>query len=257
MHDDVRLVRGERRVYYTKDRVKDALELPETGLGLVANEPLIAMPSLHCQAILFDLDGVLLDSVELSERLWCEFAEKHDLDAERILAIHHGRRGVETVSMVAPHLLEVFEHEEREWEAGNDLRGLKAYPGAIALLGQLPDDRWGIVTSGTHRIATTRMAYVGLPQPEVLVTADQVTHGKPHPEPYATGMARIGVHSADCVVFEDASAGVASAKAAGAHVVAIASTTPIEELQAADVVVERLSDVKIAVSAEGLTVSWR
>ena len=215
------------------------------------------MPTLECQAILFDLDGVLLDSVELSERLWCEFAEKYDIDAEHILAIHHGRRGVETVRIVAPHLLEVFEREERAWEAGKDLTGLKAYPGAKAVLNRLPRDRWGIVTSGTHRIATTRMAYVGLPQPEVLVTAEQVTHGKPHPEPYATGMERIGKHGAACLVFEDAPAGVASAKAAGAQVVAIASTTPAKELHAADVVVERLADIGSTVGRNGLTVSWR
>lgn len=214
------------------------------------------MPTFTCQTVLFDLDGVLLDSVELSERLWCRFAAKYDVDAEQILAIHHGRRGSETVEIVAPHLRDVYETEELAWERGDDLTGLKAYDGAIDTVTGLPEDRWGIVTSGTYAITIKRMAHVGLPRPSVLVTADQVAQGKPHPEPYTTGVEQLATNADACVVFEDAVAGIASAKAAGLRVIAVASTSPAENLVTADAVVQRLAEVSIDVVATGLSISW-
>src|SRR5689334_7305466 len=154
-------------------------------------------------------------------RAW---AERHGLPFARIATLHHGRPTVETVRLVAPHLDVEAEARSIERAETEDLHGLRVFAGAARLLAALPPDRWAIVTSGTHALATTRLAHVGLRKPTVLVTADDVARGKPAPDPYLTPARKLGVAPGRCVVIEDAPAGVAAGRAAGARVIAVAST---------------------------------
>lgn len=212
-----------------------------------------APPHLSCDAVLFDLDGVLIESTTCIVRHWQHWADRHGLDLATIMQHAHGVRTVETMRAVAPHLDVEAEAEQFTLREVADTDGVVAIVGAAALLAALPADAWGIVTSGSTALARARLVHAGLPIPAVLITADQVSQGKPSPEPYLAGAARLGQPVERCVVIEDAPAGIASGVAAGMRVVGIASTHGREELLAlgATVVVPALTDLRIRVISVG------
>ncbi|CAA9477049.1 MAG: Putative phosphatase YfbT, partial [uncultured Rubrobacteraceae bacterium] len=203
------------------------------------------MRVLECKGVLFDLDGVLVDSARVVVRTWHTWARTKGLDAERFIEIAHGRRPAETLHIIAPELDAEAEAAELERIEANDTDGILEVEGALELLGSLPDDGWTVVTSGSRALASGRMRHVGLPLPERFVTADDVENGKPHPEAYLKGAEILGASPDTCIVIEDAPAGVQSAKAAGMRVVAVATTNREEDLHEADVVVGALSDVRV------------
>ncbi|MGA2389469.1 MAG: HAD family hydrolase [Candidatus Sulfotelmatobacter sp.] len=207
------------------------------------------MISFICTAILFDLDGVLVDSTKSVEREWRVWAKEHGIDGDAVMAIAHGVRSREVIKAVAPHLdaeMEALKLENRE--ASDD--GLVVMPGAIELVHSIPKDSWGVVTSGTRRLASARLRLAGVPDPKVLVAADDVSNGKPHPEPYLKGAERLGVKPEECVVIEDAPAGIQAAHAAGMKAIGLASTYPGAALTAADAVIQRLNQIRVAVEGE-------
>lgn len=206
------------------------------------------MPELTCTAILFDLDGVLIDSSACIARHWQEWAEHHDLDLATIMQVAHGRRTIETMRAVAPHLDLVAEAQRFEAAEVLDTDGILAIDGALDLLNLLPLGAWAIVTSGSRALATARLSSRGLPVPPIMVTADDVVHGKPHPEPYLTGARRLGLTSDQCLVIEDAPAGLAAANAAGMRTIAVASTHPVEELTSATAIANQLRDLQVIAS---------
>ena len=217
------------------------------------------MPSFHCSAILFDLDGVLLDSTRVVAAQYTRWAIEHNLDPDEVMKAAHGVRTLEVVQRVAPHLDAVAETKKIEdREAAAD--GIIPIPGAVALLSSIPKGRWCVVTSGTRFLATTRMRKFGIPIPDILVTADDVSNGKPDPEPYRKGAELLKANPAECVVFEDAPAGIRSARAAGMKVISLPSTYPASELHEANVIVSGLGNVKISPDGAGskdtLVVSW-
>ena len=201
--------------------------------------------SLRCQAILFDLDGVLVDSAECVERTWRNWASRHRLDPEHVIAFAHGRRTIETVRLVAPEL--DADAEVAELEAGETMKteGIYEIETARDLIERLPVGRWAVVTSGTRAVAEFRLRHTRLPIPSVMICADEIARGKPDPEGYLAAAARLGNTPADCVVIEDAPSGIEAAHAAGMRVIAIASTYPPDRLTGADAVVERLSDLNV------------
>jgi sugar-phosphatase len=209
-----------------------------------------------CDRIIFDLDGVLADSNVVVERHLRFWAERRGIAFERVLEVHHGRRTVETISLLAPELDSEAEAAEIEHVAADDTDGVVAFPGARRLLETIPGDRWAIATSGTRRIATNRIAHLGFPEPRVFVAAEDVTVGKPAPDPYLLAAARLGVEARRCLVVEDAPAGVEAGLAAGARVVGIASTLPAATLSRATVVIPRLDDLAVAVRSGQLEVTW-
>lgn len=196
------------------------------------------------KAILFDMDGVLIDSAPAVERVWRAWAVAHDLDPVRVVEQAHGRRSVETIRAAAPHMNAERENTRVEQMEIDDKEGVTALPGAAQLLRALPADRVAIVTSATRPLAVARLGYAGLPVPPRMITADDVTHGKPSPEPYLKGAALLGFAAGDCLVFEDTPAGVASARAAGMQVIALHTTYPESELRSADALVASLANVK-------------
>ncbi len=208
------------------------------------------MRTFGCEAILFDLDGVLVDSDAAVVRTWRDWARDRGIDAERVLDIAHGRRTAETIRLVAPDLDADREAAELERIEVEDLNGVLEIEGAKELLSSLPSDAWTVVTSGTRPLARRRMEHVGLPLLEHLVTADDVENGKPHPEPYLKGAEILGAAPEECVVIEDAPSGVSAAKAAGMRVVAVATTYREDDLSEADAVAVALTEIRVSCATE-------
>jgi mannitol-1-/sugar-/sorbitol-6-phosphatase len=204
------------------------------------------MTTFHCAAILFDLDGVLVDSTRSVERQWRIWARARGIDEEKAVAIAHGVRAVEVIRAIAPHLDAEAEVRKLESQEAADHDGVAVMPGAAELVRAIPDRRWGVVTSGRRHLATARLKLAGIPIPRVMVTAGDVADGKPHPEPYLKGAERLGISPADCLAIEDAPAGIRSAHAGGMKVIALASTYPASALGEADAVVEKLKQIQVA-----------
>ena len=204
-----------------------------------------ALRSFSCRAILFDLDGVLVDSAECVERTWRKWATDHELDPERVIAVAHGRRTIETVQLVAPQLSAEAELASLAASEATISEGIYEIGGARELLERLPADSWAVVTSGIRAVAEFRMRHARLPVPPVMICADEITRGKPDPEGYLTAAAQLGRSPGECIVIEDAQAGIESAQAAGMRVIAIATTYPPGRLGAADAVVAQLTDLQV------------
>jgi len=205
-----------------------------------------------CQAVLFDLDGVLVDSTPAVARVWAKWALDHGLAPEVAIAHAHGRRSIETIRALAPEVNAEQENQRVEQMEIEDKEGVTALPGAARLIGSLPQAQFAIVTSATTALARARISYAGLPLPQHLITADDVKQGKPSPEPYLKGAELLGLRPQDCVVLEDAPAGIASARAAGMRVVALPNTYSPEELQHATAVAGSLNEVQIQVFENSL-----
>jgi sugar-phosphatase len=194
-------------------------------------------------AVLFDLDGVLVESREATERVWRNWALTHGIDEEELRSAMHGVRSVEVVRALRPELDSAAEAEAIERRQAEDVDGLRAIPGALEALRALRGDRIAVVTSGTRPLATARLAAVGIEPPAVMVCAGDVERGKPDPEGYLTAARRLGVDPEEALVVEDAPPGIEAGRAAGAATVGVTSTHAASELSAADVVIETLEEL--------------
>ena len=204
------------------------------------------MTTFHCSAILFDLDGVLVDSTRSVERQWRAWARENGVNGDELMAVGHGVRAIEMIRAVAPHLDAEAEARKLERREADDRDGVTVMPGAVELIRAIPEGCWGVVTSGVRRLASGRLRLAGIPVPKVMVAADEVTNGKPHPEPYLKGAELLGVSPLECLVIEDAPAGIRAAQAGGMKVIALTSTYPASALSEADVVVEKLANIQVA-----------
>jgi len=192
------------------------------------------MIPIQCRGLLFDLDGVLVDSTPAVARAWAGWAREHGFDEpDEVVKKALGRPSITTIRELLPHTDHAAEDREMERREIADLEGVVPLPGAVELLQALPQQRWAIVTSCTRALAHVRIGAAGLPKPRYLVTATDVKHGKPNPEPYLKGAQILGVPAADCLVVEDAPAGVRAGKAAGARVLGLRTTASDAELQQA------------------------
>jgi len=165
------------------------------------------------------------------------------MDPEHVIALAHGRRAIETVRLVAPQLIAEAELASLAANEATTSEGVYEIMGARELLELLPAGKWGVVTSGIRAVAEFRLRYTRLPVPSVMICADEIARGKPDPEGYLNAAARLGHSGADCLVIEDAPAGIEAAHAAGMRAIAITNTYPCERLTMADAVVERLTDL--------------
>jgi sugar-phosphatase len=188
------------------------------------------MIQIHCSALLFDMDGVLIDSTPAVARVWNKWALKHGFNPEEVVARAHGRPSITTVREYLRQADHEAENRIVERSEMEDLEGVIPLPGARELLASLPGDRWTIVTSSTRPLAEVRLRAAGLLIPQKLVTSSEVTNGKPHPEPYLKAAAALGYAATECVVVEDAPAGIRAGKAAGAKVIAFPTTCDVNSL---------------------------
>jgi len=203
------------------------------------------MKKFQCLAVLFDLDGVLVSSTAGVARQWRRWAEENAINPDELLNIAHGRRTIEVVRAVASHLdaeVEVMKLERREAEDTADMQVIR---GAKELVEALPPAAWAVVTSGTRYLATSRLRHAGLPQPAVLVTAEDVEKGKPDPEPYLRAAERLHVAPDQCIVIEDAPAGIEAAHRGSMKAIALPTTYAKAALSQADAIVSDLSRIRV------------
>jgi mannitol-1-/sugar-/sorbitol-6-phosphatase len=200
-------------------------------------------------AVLFDLDGVLVESRVATERVWLDWALKNRIDEVALRSAMHGVRSADVVRALRPDLDAVAESEEIERRQAEDVDGLAAVPGAVAALAAVRGDRVAVVTSGTRPLALARLAAVGIEPPAVMVFADDVARGKPDPEGYLTAARRLGADPAEALVVEDAPPGIEAARAAGMATVAVPSTHAPDELHRADVVLGSLEELPALLAA--------
>src|ERR1700734_2885138 len=214
------------------------------------------MPSspvaIRCKGILFDMDGILISSIEAVERSWTRWAQLRGFDPAIARRISHGRRAVDTLANLCPQCDSEVELKLIEDLEIEDNEGLTVLPGVCDLLATLPPDRWTVVTSATERLARVRLAAGCIPVPERLVTADHVTYGKTHPEPFVAGAALLGIVPKDCVVFEDSAAGSIAGRTAGCTVIATTFSHSAESLEAAHYLVRDLTGVRAEIDSAGL-----
>ena len=213
------------------------------------------MTTVDSAALLFDLDGVLINSTPAVARVWRQWAIEHGFDPDEVVARAHGRPSLTTVREYLPNANHEAENREVERREIEDLEGVVPLPGALELLASLPENRWTIVTSCTRPLAEVRIRAAGLPLPRNWITSSDITHGKPHPEPFLKGAATLGFAPETCVVFEDVPAGVKAGKAAGARVIAFKTTVEESALRSAgaDWVLGNCADVRLLSADSGLT----
>ena len=214
------------------------------------HDRLDAVTQILCSALLFDLDGVLIDSTPAVARVWRRWALEHGLEPERVVKIAHGRPSRSTIREFLPNADIDTEDREVERREMEDLDGVMLLPGAERLLNSLPPRYWTIVTSCTRPLAKVRLHAAGLPIPEKMITSTDIQNGKPHPEPYLRAARALGTPASECIVVEDAPAGIRAGKVAGARVIAFPTTMKRQELEeaGADWIVCNCAD--IAASAE-------
>ncbi len=211
------------------------------------------MQKIDCKGVLFDLDGVLVDSTPAVARVWTIWAKKHGFDPERTVHQAHGRPSLATIRELLPNADYLAENAIVERMEIEDIDGVVPLPGAIELMNALPPEKWTIVTSCTRPLAFVRLRTAGLPIPRKLITSDDITYGKPNPEPYLKGAQLLGLAAKDCVVLEDAPAGIRAGKAAGARVIALQTTERDALLReaSADWIVKDCSSVHVNQSTSG------
>ena len=217
------------------------------------------MTPITCNALLFDLDGVLIDSTHVVTRVWRQWAKEHGFDPQEVVHQAHGRPSLSTVRHFLPHANHELENSEVERREIADVEDIVVLPGTRELLSALPPDRWTIVTSCTRRLAEVRLQAAGLPVPPHLVTSNDVKNGKPDPEPYLKGASVLGFRPQDCVVVEDVPAGIRAGKSAGARVIAFQTTLPDSELKKAgpDWIVNDCSAIRLTSTKPALTLDLR
>jgi len=219
------------------------------------------MVTIRCRALLFDLDGVLIDSTPAVTRVWHRWAAEHGFDPETVVRMAHGRPSRTTIRELLPSADTDIDREDREVERREmeDLDGVVLLPGARQLLHLLPPERWTIATSCTRPLAEVRLRAAGLPIPKTLITSSDVNIGKPDPEPYLKAAAELGFAASDCIVVEDAPAGVRAGKAAGARVIAFLTTMIRRDLEeaGADWIVQNCTDITASSDDDGLELGLR
>ena len=185
----------------------------------------MSLPSRSFAAFLFDMDGTLVNSMAVVDRVWRAWAARHGIDTDPLMAALHGVKAIETIRRFAPVGVDAEAETEALTQAEiDDVEGLVEIGGAAAFLAGIPAGRWALVTSAPRALALRRLQATGIPLPQIVITAEDVAHGKPAPDCFLAAAAQLGVDIGDCLVWEDSPAGLAAADAAGAAAIAITET---------------------------------
>lgn len=211
---------------------------------------------MKCKGFLFDLDGTLVDSLPAVERSWSKLAARINVPAQDVLEFIHGKQAITSLRHFMAGASEDAILREFMWletQEAEDTEGVIALPGTRELLTYLSDADipWAIVTSGTVPIASSRHGAAGLPTPEVFVTAEQVERGKPEPDAYLLGAQLLGLEPEQCVVIEDAPAGILAGLRAGCHVIAVNAPADTPRLEQVDYVLSSLTELLVQKTADG------
>ncbi|NXZ86720.1 sugar phosphatase [Serratia fonticola] len=214
---------------------------------------------MECKGFLFDLDGTLVDSLPVVERAWTQWAERHGISPQQVLDFIHGKQAITSLRHFMPNATEAELQQEftlLEQVEAEDTDGVHALPGALALLEQINalGIPWAIVTSGSVPVANARRLAGGVPLPEVFITSELVKQGKPHPDAYLLGAQGLGLAPQDCVVVEDAPAGILSGLAAGCQVIAVNAPADAPKLDQVDLILSSLEQLKIVKSEQGAVI---
>ncbi|MCO7510192.1 sugar phosphatase [Serratia fonticola] len=214
---------------------------------------------MECKGFLFDLDGTLVDSLPAVERAWTQWAERHGISPQQVLDFIHGKQAITSLRHFMPNATEAeLQHEFTRLEQveAEDTDGVSALPGALALLERINalGIPWAIVTSGSVPVANARRLAGGVRLPEVFITSERVKQGKPHPDAYLLGAQGLGLAPQDCVVVEDAPAGILSGLAAGCQVIAVNAPVDTPKLDQVDLILSSLEQLKIAKSEQGAVI---
>ncbi|KAK9721553.1 hypothetical protein K7432_003328 [Basidiobolus ranarum] len=202
---------------------------------------------LRAKAILFDLDGTLVNTILAVEKQYTIWANKMGIDPQPIIEYCHGVRSIEVMNKFAPAGRVITIEEANAWEVllENESEGVFVVPGVVELLNKLPRERWAIVTSGTRSMAEGRLRQMNLPIPDIFITADVVTHGKPHPEGYLTAASKLGFKPEECIIFEDAPAGIDAGVNGGIRSIAITTSYKPEILHKAVAIIDNYHDLEV------------
>jgi sugar-phosphatase len=203
------------------------------------------------------MDGVLINSTPAVARVWHKWAIEHGFNPAEVVSRAHGRPSLATVREYLPGADHEAENREVEGREIEDLEGVVPLPGSLDLLAALPEDRWIIVTSSTRPLAQARLRAAGLPLPKRMITSNDITHGKPHPEPYLAAAALLSFPPTECIVLEDIPAGIQAGKAAGARVIGFTTTVQSSDLRqaGADWILNNCSDIRVIDAKEGLSLA--
>ncbi|WP_129974119.1 MULTISPECIES: HAD family hydrolase [unclassified Pseudomonas] len=202
-------------------------------------------------AFLFDMDGTVLNSIAAAERIWSAWAVRHGVNVETFLPTIHGVRAIDTITRLNLPGVDAEAQAAFITEAEiEDVEGIVEIPGAAAFLKSLPADRWAMVTSAPRDLALRRMAAAGIPEPAVMITAEDVTAGKPDPAGYRLAAKRLGLEPADCLIFEDATVGIQAAEAAGAPLMII-TTTHQHPLETVHATITSYRDIALSIDSDG------
>jgi sugar-phosphatase len=209
------------------------------------------MMNFQTSAILFDMDGTLVDSTAVVEHTWTEWARANGYDPEYVVSYSHGRPTEETLRAIAPHIDAATEAAVLLAKEELDPTPILSIPGALeAAAAAARFGKWAVVTSATRRLAESRLRMTGLPAPPVLISSGDILHGKPHPEPYLRAAEQLGIPPAECIVFEDAPTGIEAGRAAGMVVIGLATTFAASDLACA-VVIADFREVRIEANTNG------
>jgi len=208
------------------------------------------------KGFLFDLDGTLVDSLPVVERAWCGWADRFGISHHEVLDFIHGKQAITSLRHFMPGRSEdeiQAEFRRLEHIEATDTDGVTALPGAVALLEHLNalDIPWAIVTSGSMPVAAARRETAGLPEPKVFVTAERVARGKPEPDAYLLGAQLLGLAPEECVVVEDAPAGILSGLAAGSDVIAVNAPSSTPRLDEVDLQLATLTELTVEKRPDG------
>ena len=203
-------------------------------------------------AFLFDMDGTVLNSIAAAERIWSAWAVRHGVDVATFLPTIHGARAIDTINRLNLPGVDAEAQAAFITQAEiEDVEGIVEIPGAAAFLNSLPKDRWAMVTSAPRDLALRRMAAAGIPEPLLMITAEDVQAGKPDPAGYLLAAKRLGLEPRDCLIFEDATVGIQAAEAAGAPLMII-TTTHQHALETAHATLASYADIRVEVDRDGL-----
>jgi mannitol-1-/sugar-/sorbitol-6-phosphatase len=212
--------------------------------------------SVAVRGVLVDMDGVLISSTDADERCWLRWARAHGIEQGFPLKATHGRRAVDMIRALYPHLDPIAEARRLEDLDEQERDGIVVMPGAQKLLSSLPPASWTIVTSASEREMRGRLGFAGFPIPPRVISADSVTRGKPDPEPYLAGAALLGVPASECLVIEDAPSGIEAGRAAGCKVLAVLTSHVAKDLAGADWIVPSLLHVIATPTPGGIIQFW-